>query len=366
MNFVEGRHIMSDIFINYGDDPFEMTGELLRASGAARLFASDMRVLIKPNLVVARPASGGATTHPEIIDAIIVFLQTCGVNDIVIAEGSWVGEKTSRAFKNCGYEALAKKHGIALVDTKKDEGREATAGDLRLMVCDSVFSSDFIINVPVLKGHCQTDLTCCLKNMKGLIPDGEKRRYHNMGLHKPIAALNTVIKPGLHIVDGICGDPTFEEGGNPVDAGRIMLGFDPLLLDSYCARLLGYEPDEIGYLKYAKDYGLGHYADERTTIAELNPEHRPAAAQPRSDLTKRLGRHIDEDGACSACYAALISALNKSGPPNDGARIKIGQGFRGKKAGGIGVGKCTAGCDRSLKGCPPSAADIVAFLREEV
>jgi hypothetical protein len=145
-----------------------------------------------------------------------------------------------------------------------------------------------------------------------------------------------------------------------------MLGFDPLLLDSYCARLLGYEPDEIGYLKYAKNYGLGRYADERTTIAELNPEHRPAATQHRSDLTKRLGRHIDEDGACSACYAALISALNKGEPPKDGARIKIGQGFRGKKVGGIGVGKCTAGCDRSLKGCPPSAADIVAFLREEV
>ena len=32
---------------------------------------------------------------------------------------------------------------------------------------------DFLINVPVMKGHCQTKITCALKNMKGLIPNSE-------------------------------------------------------------------------------------------------------------------------------------------------------------------------------------------------
>ena len=37
-------------------------------------------------------------------------------------------------------------------------------------ICDSALALDFLINDPVLKGHCQTKITCALKNMKGLIP----------------------------------------------------------------------------------------------------------------------------------------------------------------------------------------------------
>ena len=36
-----------------------------------------------------------------------------------------------------------------------------------------------------------------------------------MGLHKPIAILNKIIKQHLIIADGICPDPYFEEGGRP-------------------------------------------------------------------------------------------------------------------------------------------------------
>lgn len=33
---------------------------------------------IKPNLVVAREASSGATTHPELVEGVIVYLQEKG------------------------------------------------------------------------------------------------------------------------------------------------------------------------------------------------------------------------------------------------------------------------------------------------
>jgi len=356
---------MSDITIIYGTNATEMTYTLLRETAATKRLHSGMNVVIKPNLVVAKPASEGATTHTEIVEGIILFLKDYGITNPVIAEGSWLGETTSRAFERCGFTTLAKKYGLKLLDTKSDEVIKKTVHGLTLGVCASVADADFLINVPVLKGHCQTTLTCCLKNMKGCIPDSEKRRYHNIGLHKPIAALNTLIKPDLHVIDGICGDPTFEEGGKPVAANRILIGTDPVLLDSYGAMLLGYEPASIEYLSYAAEFGIGNMFDETAAIRELQVEHRPKTSpKGQSGFVRRWAKYIDEQNACSACYAALIFALNNLADTPRKDKIKIGQGFRGKKCGGFGVGTCTAGCVRHVPGCPPTATDILAGLSD--
>ena len=58
-------------------------------------------------------------------------------------------------------------------------------------------------------------MTCALKNLKGCLPDREKRNFHSDGLMKPIAALGAFLKPALVIVDSICGDLNFEEGEIP-------------------------------------------------------------------------------------------------------------------------------------------------------
>lgn len=356
---------MADIYIHYGTNLADMTYELMAAAGVADRLRREMTVGIKPNLVVARPADGGATTHPEIAEGVIRYVRDAGVRNIVILEGSWVGDSTQKAFRNCGFAALAEKYGARLVDTKHDKAVDRSFHGMTLSICESALKTDFLINIPVLKGHCQTGLTCCLKNLKGCIPDSEKRRYHTLGLHKPIAALNAVLRPALHIIDSVCGDPTFEEGGNPVEANRILLGFDPVLLDSYAAQLLGYEPGRIEYLRLAKEYGIGKFADEGTRIVELNASNRPKAneaVRSQSSIARRYGRYIDEDGACSACYAALVSALEKTNGIGDG-RIKIGQGFRGKALRGIGSGNCTSGCEHYVKGCPPKASDIADMIR---
>lgn len=353
---------MSRIYINYGLDMQKMTIELMRAAEISKRLSSSMRVCVKPNLVVSRTADGGATTHPEIVEGIIIYLKDCGIKDIAIAEGAWVGDSTKRAWDICGYSALAKKYGVKLIDTKTDRVVRKSSQGMGLDLCESVLRADYLINVPVLKGHCQTTMTCCLKNLKGCIPDSEKRRFHTLGLHKPIAALSDAIKPDLHIVDSICGDLSFEEGGNPIESNRVMLGFDPVLLDSYGAQLMGYDPDEIVHLKYARRYGVGEYVSEDTQLIELNADDRPKARATRSSAAKRFAQYIDEDGACSACYAALIFALNKAGTHKSNGKIHIGQGFKGKDTGGIGVGNCASGCDKYVRGCPPKAVDVAEFL----
>jgi len=352
---------MADIYINYGTNLQVMTYELMKEADIAAGLRPDMRIGIKPNLVVSRPADEGATTHPEIVEGIIQYLRDAGVYNICILEGAWVGDSTQQAFRKCGYTYLADKYNVELIDTKRDRAIAKESKGLLINVCESAVSVDYLINVPVLKGHCQTGMTCCLKNLKGCIPDSEKRRFHTLGLHKPIAALNAILRPSLHIVDSVCGDLSFEEGGHPVTANRIILGFDPVLLDSFGAQLIGYRPDDITHLRMARDYGLGKYISDDTEIVELNVNIRPVADMKHKSAVARLSRYIDEDSACSACYASLIYALDKVGKIKVD-RIKIGQGFKGKKLSGFGVGMCTSGCDRYVKGCPPKASDIIEML----
>ncbi|MCL2565751.1 MAG: DUF362 domain-containing protein [Defluviitaleaceae bacterium] len=350
------------IVIAYINDIVKDTYDALCASDINTYLCKNMSVAIKPNLVVARPASDGATTHPEVVEGIIRYLKDFGVADIKIIESSWVGETTKRAFKACGYEDLSHKYDVPLVDLKADQVTTLTHGEYKINVCNEALKTDFLINVPVLKAHCQTRLTCNMKNLKGCIPDNEKRNFHSMGLHKPIAALNALIKTGYCVVDGICGDLTFEEGGNPVRSNRIILGQNPVLLDSFCTELIGYTPDEIGYLSHGKKLGLGSFYSPKTKVLELNPDKKPAVKAKTSLAADRYKHLIREDAPCSACYSSLIYALHRLGgkaPVN----IHIGQGFKGKSVDGVGIGNCTQGFSKYVPGCPPKATDIMEFLR---
>ena len=111
----------------------------------------------------------------------------------------------------------------AFIDKNKggDWGYDTSKDGTIKVGCVRGADIDFLINVPVLKGHCQTKITCALKNMKGLIPNTEKRHFHAMGLHEPIAHLNAGLHQDFVVVDNICGDLDFEDGGNPVVMNRI-------------------------------------------------------------------------------------------------------------------------------------------------
>jgi len=291
-------------------------------------------------------------------------LRDFGVKNIKIIEGSWVGDSTKRAYKTCGYEELSRKCGVPLIDLKNDKTTTLKSGGYKIEICDEALNTDFLINVPVLKAHCQTRLTCCMKNLKGCISDDEKRRFHSLGLHKPIAALNTLIKTGYCVVDSICGDLSFEEGGTPVEANRIIAGRNPLTIDSYCAELIGYKPDDIDYLPYGKEMGIGEYYSSKTKIIELNAQEKPIRNTSTFREINKYKNIIAEDAACSACYSALIFALHRlGGKVRLDGKIHIGQGFKGKNGEGIGIGNCTKGFANFVTGCPPKATDIIEALR---
>ena len=359
----------ADIHVIYGSQDIQrMAYELMEAMDVAKGLAKDTRIALKPNFAVSKPADSGATTHPEVAEGILQYLTERGFRNISIMEGSWAGADTKTSFRVCGYESLAKKYDVPLYDLKKDAFIERQTGGLALKVCRKpLLETDYLINLPVLKAHCQTNLTCALKNLKGCIPDSEKRRFHSLGLMKPIACLSKILRPNLTIVDAICGDLTFEEGGHPVPMDRLIGGGDPVLLDSYGAELLGFSVEEIGYLPLAEKLGVGSTDITKATIHEHHVEEKQQTLFRVNGVARELANHVVADSACSVCYGSLIHALQRlreSGkrlPEN----IHIGQGFRGKSAEGIGIGNCTTGFSRHLQGCPPTAKAMADFLAKD-
>ncbi|MCR5796990.1 MAG: DUF362 domain-containing protein [Eubacterium sp.] len=376
----------TEIIKTYGVDYTEMTINVLeKAELGERISDKGMCVGIKPNLVCPTPADYGATTHPEVVEGIVLYLRKYGFENIIILEGSWVGDKTADAYEYCGYRALCEKYGIEFVDTQKDGFHSKDCKGLELNICDAVDRVDFMINVPVIKGHCQTRITCALKNMKGLIPNSEKRHFHAMGLHKPIGHLSYGISQDFIVVDHICGDLDFEEGGNPVKTDCVMAAADPVLLDSYVCKLLGYALEDVPYIGYARDIGSGSTDLDELVISVINSDgeviktFRGSEQDPyESEIVSgkkllEVSYAVDDFDSCSACYGNLAPALYRLEQEGLleklnqklGCRIAIGQGNRGK-TGKIGVGQCCRGFEEYMPGCPPREDDIYNWLKNMI
>jgi uncharacterized protein (DUF362 family) len=355
---------LNRLYVAYGDDPAAMTRQLLEQIKPEAGLQKDAKIGIKPNLVVAKDWHSGATTNPAIVEAVIEYFQMRGYHDIAIIESAWLAVDTAKAYKTCGYNDLARHYGVELVDVKRDHWEMCEFGGMKIDISARALALDCLINLPLIKGHCQTGMTCALKNMKGLIPDREKRRFHAMGLHKPIAYLNKMIAPALTIADGTCADPGFEEGGKPDNLHTMIAGTDSVLVDAYAAKLLGYQLDSGHYVRIAEKIGVGSGDVEGAEFIYLN-NVRHSEKITRSSALESAKALIDADQACSACYGNLLSAmlrLQEGGKPAD-FRVCVGQGYKGH-TGAIGCGSCTAGFQHCIKGCPPSADDIFAYFTQ--
>ena len=352
---------MAAIYEIYGRDAHEMTMRLLEQAEAIRLVPSDGSVALKPNLVVAGTPESGSTTHAGVVSGCIEYFQAHGVRDISVIEGSWVGDDTMRAMRKTGYDEVCRRYDVPFYDLKKDATRSVRTAIGQIEICRRALDADLLVDLPVLKGHCQTVMTCALKNLKGCLPDREKRRFHAMGLQKPIAALGAALKPRLVVVDSICGDLDFEEGGNPVETNRMMLGTDAVQMDAYCCALMGIALNDVPYIKLAEDYGGGCAQWEEKDVLRLNePREATAYGSPRG-LVASLTGHVHENQACSACFAALTRALYTT-RAGENEEIYIGQGWRGQPLEGLGIGRCCSGAADCVLGCPPTAEAVARRL----
>ena len=359
------------IYAVYGNQVEEMVLGLLEKSGALDHVKGQDVVFLKPNLVFSRPDWVGVLTDPRLVETMIKALKDKGIHHIIVGDGSGMGQSATKAFEYCGYTEMARRYDIHLVDLERDRFVEIPVkmdGPFRdLMIAKTVYESDFFVNIPIIKTHYQTMITCSMKNLKGTMPRAMKTKFHSVDLHKAIAQLNSVLKPDLILVDGLLGDMRNEAGHNTIALERIFLGDNPIEIDSVAADILGYRPRDIPHIAYAADAGLGCCDLNEIRIRSLNHPSKLVKLSAPPPVADLFPCQINAQGACSVCMGNLVFALERlkaDGFLHPRLTFHIGQNARTTADSDmiqITVGKCVSPghpIELVIDECPPSANSI--------
>lgn len=224
---------------------------------------ADSAVVIKPNLCCIKSPETGATTDVKVVEALINYLKdNFGVSDISIVESDASQVLADMAFKLLGYEKLAKKLGVKLVNLSKCPSTEKKYPENALLktvkVPEVLEKADFFISVPKIKTHIDCLLTCALKNQFGCNPYSRKFRYHKR-LDDAIVDLNLVFRADLVVVDGLVAMEDFRgpTDGIPVQMNTLIFGKDAVAVDHLVARVMCLNPNKISHLIEAARRGVG-------------------------------------------------------------------------------------------------------------
>jgi uncharacterized protein (DUF362 family) len=227
------------------------------------------RVLIKPNLVDTVD-NHPSVTSPAVVGAAIDLLRELGAADITVGDGPAFRREALPVARACGLSAALAAREVRFVDLNYDDPQPMPAdhGWLRrsdvLWLPRSVREADFILSLPKLKTHHWAGVSLSVKNLLGVVPGCRygwpKNMLHINGFAPSIVGVYECLSPArvLALVDGVVGmegaGPLF---GTPVEHGLLAMGRDALAVDSVCARLMGFDPQQIGYLGTAGWAGLG-------------------------------------------------------------------------------------------------------------
>ena len=303
----------------------------------------DMKVVIKPNFVMACRPQMAATTHPLMLKAVVRWLREHDIQNVTIAEspgGLYTAEHLKKVYSMCGVT------GIGIDDVLNYDvhaglvSTEESFANPAFNIIDPVRNADYIINMPKLKTHGMIGFSCGMKNLFGVIPGLEKPQLHYRwpdinDFSRMIFELDRTVAPDLTVVDAIeCMEGNGPTGGDKKYFGYTFASKDMYTQDYYIAGRIGINPDDIEMIKQAKKAGYVREEDIEFAgdmdIAEPVPFKIPD--------TKRLD-FVDRVPAFLSRPAAFVmKKLLRSYPQADKNLC-------------VGCGKC-------LESCPPHIIKI--------
>ncbi|MBW2055932.1 MAG: DUF362 domain-containing protein [Deltaproteobacteria bacterium] len=333
-------------------------------------------VLLKPNIGVAATPEEGRNTDPRVIEAMIILLREVGVGEIIIGESSVVGTDTLEAFRAAGVDRIARQYGIPLVDLKRHGIVTREVPDPLILpsirLSSIIDEVDLILDLPKLKTIFAVPISIGMKNLKGLLPDAEKKRFHHTDLSKAIVDLNKVVRPRLTVVDGIISSELYE----PRETNILIAGGDVLAVDAVASSVIGLDPHEIEYLRLAGRADLGALDLERIDIlgeslseSRLNLKLAPDRTEGFAGLYPEV--EIVDGQPCSGCVASLYLSLKRAKERGLLERLPDLKLALGSKIGGLPPGErvlCLGNCTKKLKGkyflpgCPFMAMEFCDLL----
>ncbi|NPU99644.1 MAG: DUF362 domain-containing protein [Candidatus Omnitrophica bacterium] len=123
------------------------------------------------------------------------------------------------------------------------------------------FIGENIIHLPTVKTHVFTTTTGAMKNAFGGLLN-ERRHWTHPVIHETLVDL-LMIQKKIHrglfaVMDGtFAGDGPGPRCMVPHEKNVILASADPVAIDAVAARLMGFDPMQIKYIRLAHDLGLG-------------------------------------------------------------------------------------------------------------
>jgi uncharacterized protein (DUF362 family) len=214
-------------------------------------------VVIKPNLCYYWDAATGQTTDPKVVSSIIDRVREEYGQDVSIkvAEADASAMRTKYAFKVLGYEKLAEQKKIELFNLSEGALEEKVViiknHQFHFQVSPLLLNADLFINVPKLKLMRPVKFSCAMKNIFGCIGTRRKVMYHK-DLNEAVVGINKVLSPHLTIVDGLVAVGRF-----PIKFNLIMASADPFSIDWVAAKVMGYRPAKVRFLRLSISEKIG-------------------------------------------------------------------------------------------------------------
>jgi uncharacterized protein (DUF362 family) len=230
----------------------------------------------------------GANTTPWQLEGAILGLQKAGFSDLVCVENETVvtsakaGEILNKQRPVCEHYHVPIKYNFKASDMKwrKYEPKADKASDMKWRKYEpkaemsalkeifrkgihipDYFAGKNIVHLPTVKCHIYTTITGSMKNAFGGLLDN-KRHYCHSRIHEVLADLLAIQKelhPGIFTVtDGTtAGNGAGPRTMIPVAKDVLLASADCVAIDAVSAKLMGFDPMEVGFIRLAHERGLG-------------------------------------------------------------------------------------------------------------
>lgn len=265
--------------------------------GGIKTFISHgQKVLLKPNMLTASAPERAVCTHPAVLKAALILVKEAGGIPYV-GDSPAIGNTHKVAAKN-GLAKVCQEMQVPLVNFDNPTEVQYPEGFIckRFVLDKAVLDADVIINLPKLKTHGLTFLTCGVKNLYGCISGKQKAEFHlRMPSHDDFSSmlidLYRVVKPNLTIVDGIVGmEGAGPSNGKPRKIGVILASSSAVALDAIATQIIGLRPENIPTTQIALSKNI-----DISSVNEIET------------VGEKLEQFIIKDFAQSSAFASLKS-----------------------------------------------------------
>jgi uncharacterized protein (DUF362 family) len=245
--------------------------------------ALDMKsgTILKDNISWHFPMPGANTT-PWQLEGVARALKMHGYKDVVCVQNKTVVTNAFKGEDLNKYVPLFKKYDIPVLYNFKDEDMKWVVYKPKfktlvlhdifpegIMVPDYFFGRN-IIHLPTVKCHIYTTTTGAMKNAFGGLLN-TRRHYTHSWIHETLVdllAIQKEIHSGIFaVMDGTtCGNGPGPRTMFPVEKDYMLASDDQVAIDAVAAKMMGFNPMDLAYIRLADEHGLGNGRPENIEV----------------------------------------------------------------------------------------------------